>query len=83
MYWKIIGIAAATLTMFGFLPQIGKIIKTKSARDISLVTALQLMAGVLLWILYGVHLKDIIIIVANAVTLSTLIVILILMAKYK
>ncbi len=83
MYWKIIGIAAATLTMFGFLPQIGKIIKTKSARDISLVTALQLMAGVLLWILYGVHLNDSIIIVANSVTLATLIVILILMVRYK
>ncbi len=82
MFWKIIGTSAATLTMFAFFPQVIKIFKTKSAKDVSLTTLLQLAFGVLLWILYGIHLKDIIIITANSVTLITVVILLILYAKY-
>lgn len=74
MYWPIIGIAAALCTMFGFVPQIVKVLKTKSAKDVSLATLLQLSLGVTLWIIYGIHLKDVIIITANSVTLVTLII---------
>ncbi len=83
MFWKIIGITAACLTMFGFIPQIIKIYKTKSAKDISLFALLQFTLGISLWILYGIHLKDAIIIVANAVSVSTLFIALILYFKYK
>ena len=83
MFWKAIGITAASLTMFGFIPQIIKIYKTKSAKDISLVALLQFTLGIFLWILYGIYLKDAIIIVANSVSLSTLFIALILYFKYK
>jgi hypothetical protein len=46
------------------------------------VTLLQLALGVCLWIVYGVHLKDAIIITANSITLTTLIILLILYANY-
>lgn len=83
MIWKCIGASAALLTMFGFLPQVIKIIRTKSARDVSLFTLLQFTLGVFLWMLYGIHLRDIIIIIANAVTFLTLIAALILYSKYR
>ncbi len=83
MIYNYIGAIAALLTMFGFLPQVGKIIHTKSAKDVSLFTLLQFSLGVFLWMLYGIHLKNTIIIVANIVTLLTLIIALILYAKYK
>jgi MtN3 and saliva related transmembrane protein len=76
MFWKIIGASAAALTMFGFLPQIFKIFRTKSARDVSLFTLLQLLAGVSLWVAYGAHLKDPIIILANSITLVSIITLL-------
>ena len=57
MFWKIIGLAAATLTTFSFVPQIIKIIKVKSFRDVSLFTLFQFAAGVSLWALYGIHSK--------------------------
>jgi MtN3 and saliva related transmembrane protein len=76
MLWTIVGSTAALLTMFSFFPQIFKILKTKSARDMSLVTLLQLSSGVSLWILYGLYLKDAIIITANSVTLISLIILL-------
>ncbi len=83
MLWKIIGITAACLTMFGFIPQIIKIYKTKSAKDISLFALLQFTLGIFLWILYGIHLKDVIIIIANTVSVSTLFIALVLYFKYK
>jgi MtN3 and saliva related transmembrane protein len=82
MFWNIIGISAACLTMFGFIPQIVKIFKTKSAKDVSMATILQLCLGVLLWVTYGIHLKDKIIIIANSVTFSSLIILLILHFYY-
>lgn len=82
MVWLIIGSSAAVLTMFSFIPQIIKVIKTKSAKDVSLITLVQLSLGVSLWIAYGIHLKDTIIITANAITLSTLIILLFLYLSY-
>lgn len=76
MIWKIIGLTAASLTMLSFFPQIFKILKTKSAKDMSLVTLLQLSIGVSLWIVYGLYLKDLIIIAANAITLISLMMLL-------
>lgn len=83
MFWSIIGVTAAVLTMFSFIPQIIKVFKTKSAKDVSIVTLFQLSTGVTLWIIYGLHLKDTIIITANSVTLVTLIVLLLLYFHYR
>lgn len=72
MLWKSIGMLAAMLTMFGFVPQIFKMLRTRSSRDVSIGSLLQFSAGVSLWILYGTYLKDPIIICANSVTLLSL-----------
>jgi len=83
MLWTIIGSSAAALTMFAFIPQIHKALRTKSVKDVSLVTLFQLSSGVFLWILYGIYLKDYVIIVANVVTLVSLITLLFLYFNYK
>ncbi|MDD5692799.1 MAG: SemiSWEET transporter [Candidatus Omnitrophica bacterium] len=82
MLWTIIGASAATLTMFSFIPQIIKAFKTRSVRDVSEITLFQLSAGVFLWILYGIHLKDAVIIIANLVTLASLGILLFLYVKF-
>ncbi len=73
MLWYIIGSVAALLTMFGFAPQVIKIFRTKSVGDLSLPMLIQFSAGVFLWIIYGFHLQDYIIIVANLVTFIILV----------
>ena len=83
MLWKLIGVIAAGLTSFAFIPQVLKMYTTRSAKDISLVTLIQLSLGVSLWIIYGMYLKDCIIILANAVTLLTLLSALFLYYKYR
>jgi len=74
MLWTFIGITAALLTMFGFVPQSIKMWKTKSVKDVSGLTLLQFGIGVTLWMIYGIHLKDFIIIGANSISLTTLLI---------
>ncbi len=74
MLWTLVGITAALLTMFGFVPQCIKMWKTKSVKDVSGMTLVQFSIGVTLWMFYGIHLRDYIIIAANAVSLSTLLI---------
>lgn len=83
MFWNIIGSTAAVLTMFSFVPQIVKIIKNKSANDISLVTLIQFCAGLTLWLAYGIHLRNFIIITANSVSLTSILVVFYLYLRYK
>lgn len=80
--WKFIGAAAASLTMLSFIPQIARSFRTKHVKDVSPVMLFQLFLGVLLWIIYGVYRKDPIIIIANAVTLSTLAVLIFMYFSY-
>lgn len=81
--WLLIGSLAATLTMFAFIPQIFKVLKTKSVKDISLFTLLQFALGVSLWIIYGIHIKDAIIIIANLITAISLIILLCIYFNYR
>lgn len=83
MNWEIIGAIAATLTMFGFVPQIIKIYRTRSVEDVSLVTLIQFSIGLFLWMLYGIYLKNNILIISNLVSFTTLVVAVGLYLKYR
>jgi len=69
--------------MFGFVPQILKIYRTESVADVSLFMLLQFFVGIFLWLLYGIHIQDEILIVSNAVSFLTLIVAIGLYLKYR
>ena len=49
-----IGYAAAICTTVAFIPQLVRILRLRSAREISLPTFLLYSIGVLLWLLYGI-----------------------------
>ena len=83
MDWEIIGAVAATLTTFGFVPQIVKIYRTKSVEDVSLIMLVQYCIGLFLWMLYGIYLKNNILIISNLVSFSTLLVAVGLYLKYR
>ena len=82
MEWKIVGIIAAVCTTTGFIPQIIRGVRTKKLEDISPIMYVLLIIGLSLWLSYGVHLKDVIIIAANAVAIVLSVFILILRYKY-
>ncbi len=73
-FWPLLGTTAAALTSFGFVPQVVRMWRRRSVADVSLGTLAQFTAGVVLWTFYGFYLADPIIIVANAITLATLLV---------
>jgi len=79
--WYVFGSVAAMLTSFGFVPQVIKMWRTKSVKDISPLSFVQLATGMFLWMLYGAHLQDPVIIIANAVTFVTLVIGLVLYFK--
>lgn len=83
LIWRIIGVTAALLTTFSFVPQILKVRKTKSVKDVSFVMLCQFALGVTLWFVYGIYLKDAIIIFANIVTLLSIIILLCFYFKYR
>jgi MtN3 and saliva related transmembrane protein len=83
LIWQVVGSAAATLTMFGFVPQIQKILKTHSVKDVSQIMLFQSSLGTFLWLLYGVHRGDKIMIIANVISLTTLTTVIGLCFKYK
>ncbi len=82
MEWKIVGIIAAVCTTSGFIPQIIRAMRTKKLDDVSPVMYMLLILGLSLWLSYGIHIEDMIIIVANATGLCFSIFILILRFKY-
>lgn len=79
----LLGLVAGALTTIAFIPQVVRTWKTKSAHDLSLGMYSILCTGVLLWLIYGVLIKDIPIILANAVTLSLALTILYFKLAYK
>lgn len=64
-----LGLLAALLTTAAFLPQVLHTLATRDTRGISLRMYVMFVAGVLLWLLYGLLTRDLPLIVANAVTL--------------
>lgn len=79
----IIGLVAGTLTTISFFPQVIRIWKTRSTKDISLSMFLLFATGVLLWVIYGVCLLEWPIILPNAVTLILSMIILGFKMKYR
>lgn len=63
-----LGLLAAALTTFSFLPQVIKTWRTKSAEDLSLGTFSMFCTGVFCWLIYGILIEDLPVILANVVT---------------
>jgi len=82
MFWYVLGIAAAVITWFGFVPQIVKGYKTKKLDDLAYGMMILLSVGMSLWLIYGVHLHDPIIIGANVLGVASSILLLVMKWKY-
>lgn len=82
-YVSILGYAAGILIVVAYVPQVIKIWKTKSARDLSLYLFIILLAGTFLWTVYGFLVNSMPIILANVSIFSLSIIILYFKLKYK
>ena len=60
---------AGIIMSVGYFPQAIKIIKKKSAKEISLTTYLIFSVGILIWLFYGISINDFPLIFANVLAL--------------
>jgi MtN3 and saliva related transmembrane protein len=80
---NIIGTLAGFCTTVSLLPQIVKIYRTKSVRDLSLFMFIIFLIGVASWLVYGVLTDSVPIITANCVTFLFCSYILFMKIKYR
>jgi MtN3 and saliva related transmembrane protein len=66
----LVGLAAGFLTTVSFVPQVLKVWKSRSARDLSLPTFAAFTAGVAIWLAFGIMKHDLAITLWNGVTLA-------------
>ena len=76
------GYFAAILTTAAFLPQLIKTLKTKKAEDVSLITLIMFICGVISWVIYGYQISSFPIITANSITFLLNFLILVSKIKY-
>ncbi|MCS6984998.1 MAG: SemiSWEET transporter [Leptospiraceae bacterium] len=77
-----LGYLAGTLTTISFFPQLLKVIKLKSAKDISYRMFVLFILGVLLWFIYGILTNAWPVILTNLITFIVASSILVLKIRY-
>lgn len=80
-YIEIIGFTAAAMGGFSLFPQLLKVLRTKSTKDISREMFLLLATSIFLWLIYGILLSNFPIIIANFFGLIQAIIILLFKIK--
>jgi MtN3 and saliva related transmembrane protein len=66
----VVGLAAGLLTTLSLVPQVTKIWKTRSAKDVSRRMFIAFCLGVSLWLVYGVAKGDLPMIIWNSISLA-------------
>ena len=78
-----LGLVAGFLTTVAYIPQVVKIWRSKSAKDVSLRTFIALTVGIAAWLAYGIAKHDLPLVLWNAVTLVLAGAILAMKVKYR
>ena len=79
----LIGYAAAFCTTSAYVPQVLRVWRTRSTRDISLRMFLVLVTGLSLWLTYGLWKGELPIVIANSITLTLAGTILFFKLRYR
>jgi MtN3 and saliva related transmembrane protein len=79
----VLGLVAAVCTTVSFVPQLVQTWRTKKAGDVAWGMLITFIAGVVLWLVYGILIHSLPIIVANTATLSLTLTILGLKIYYR
>ena len=76
--WKVIGALGVVFASLQLVPQVVKSLRTRQMRDVSL--GLSVIVGLcgLTWLVYGIHLRDAALILANGLNLSAALILLVL-----
>lgn len=83
MIWKeLLGFIAGALISVGFIPQVWRLFKLKSAREISLPFTLLFLTGLACWLAYGILMSLPPVILWNAIAAAMMCAMLYAKLKY-
>ena len=82
LYIEVLGFLGGALTTLGYIPQLVRILKLKSAREISLPFTLSFLAGAACWLTYGVLLGLMPVILRNSAGIILICTLLYAKLKY-
>jgi MtN3 and saliva related transmembrane protein len=77
-----IGLLATAFTVASTVPQIKKALKTRDTEDVSIRFLIVLIAGLSLWVVYGIGRADMVIVIGNSIGVTLNVFMLILKVKY-
>lgn len=79
---EITGYLATILVGIAYMPQLLTIIRTKHVEDLSVITYLCLLSGLVLWCVYAIGRKDWPLLTTNALSIVQILTIIVLYIKY-
>mgnify|MGYP005990847043 CR=1 FL=1 len=82
-FYEALGMVAAVLTTASFLPQVYKTWKTKDTQSLSLTMYGCFFIGIVLWLIYGIHIDSLPMILANGITVVSTFILIVLKLKHK
>jgi len=82
-FYEVIGLIAAFITTASFLPQVYKTWKTKQTEGLSLTMYVTFFIGIVLWLIYGIHLNSLPMILANLITAVSSLFLVIMKLRHK
>lgn len=83
MIWKeLLGFIGGAMITVGFIPQVWRLFKLKSAHEISLPFTLLFLLGTICWLIYGVLLGLLAVILWNSISLAIMCTMLYAKLKY-
>lgn len=80
--WKIVASVAIVCTSMQMFPQIVKTVRTKHVRDLSLWLCIIISCGSGCWFFYGMHIKDVPIIIANFINVVGALILVVMKFRY-
>ena len=80
---SILGLVAATFSTSAGIPQLVKVWKTKSSRDLSIITLGMGCCGAVLWLIYGTYIGSLPVVLANGIGLTVIVSTLYFKIRYK
>lgn len=78
-----LGLLAGAITTGAAIPQVVKTYRSRHARDISIWQPVLLNVGMLLWLIYGIALRDAPLIWANSISLLCYTALMIMKISYR
>ena len=83
MIWSLIAVIAVAASASNLLPQVVRSWRTKQTKDLSPVTLWVMVVGNVAWIAHGMHEADRAIVVANALLLTSGLLLLWMKTRYE